>query len=71
MEISIFCFRCEKYEDCKHVNDMQDNKPICLVNRKCGKCKFSERIDGKNEMIGCKKLEVLKNRESVCNWNGN
>lgn len=71
MEISDFCYKCKKYNTDKFVNDMQGFKPDCFIPKKCGTCQFSEGIEGKNDVVGCNKLNVLRNAEDNCIWEGN
>lgn len=71
MEISKFCYQCKKYNTDKFVNDMADIEPSCFIPKKCGGCQFAEGIEGKDEVVGCTKLNVLKNVEDFCSWEGN
>lgn len=69
MEISEFCYICKKFNKCEKTHDMQDMKPNCLNIKHCGNCEDAERIEGRNEMVGCKKQNVLRSAESECNYN--
>lgn len=71
MEISKFCYQCRKYQKDKFVNDMGEKKPSCFKPRRCGGCLFSEGVEGKNGVVCCAKLNVLRNEDAVCIWDGN
>lgn len=70
MEISKFCYQCKKYNNDQFVNDMGELKPDCFIPKKCGACQSSEGIEGKNDIVGCSKLNIFRNVEDICVWDG-